>query len=38
MLKQYVIAIGGSVGSLIPLCVFFDHTHLINASYIAIAG
>jgi|GEM_PF-1273906 len=36
MLKQYVIAIGGSAGSLIPLCVFFDHTPLNNASYIIL--
>lgn len=36
MLKQYVIAIGGSAGSLMPLCVFFDHTPLNNASYIIL--
>jgi two-component system CheB/CheR fusion protein len=36
MLKQYVIAIGGSAGSLNPLCEFFDYTPLNNASYIIL--
>ena len=36
MLKQYVIAIGGPLGSMRPLQVFFDHTPLNNASYIIL--
>lgn len=36
MLKQYVIAIGGPLGSLQPLTEFFDHTPLDNASYIIL--
>lgn len=36
MLKQSIIAIGGSAGSLSPLEVFFEHTPLDNASYIIL--
>ncbi|AEW00578.1 CheB methylesterase [Niastella koreensis GR20-10] len=36
MLHQYIIAIGGSAGSLMPLCRFFDYTLLNNASYIIL--
>ena len=36
MLKQYIIAIAGSAGSLEPLKSFFDHTPLNNASYIIL--
>ncbi|PWT76578.1 MAG: hypothetical protein C5B59_06210 [Bacteroidetes bacterium] len=36
MLKQYVIAIGGSAGSLFALRKFFDHTPLNNASYVIL--
>lgn len=36
MLKHYVVAIGGSAGSLIPLCAFFDNTTLDNASYVIL--
>jgi chemotaxis response regulator CheB len=34
--QHYVVAIGGSAGSLDPLTTFFDHTPLDNASYIII--
>lgn len=36
MLKQNIITIGGSSGSLVPLTLFFDHSTLNNASYVVI--
>jgi chemotaxis response regulator CheB len=36
MLSQYLVAIGGSAGSLIPLQHFFERTPVNNASYIIV--
>ena len=36
MLKQYIVAVGGSAGSLEPIKHFFDHTPLNNATYIVV--